>query len=89
MNFEIKEIEMYYEYALAQYDEDVKEEMRLIQVLWKLVKEFIKTKKITKEEEYDKKQQEEYSYFDILSEIEDFYQREIVTYLKQKSCRNK
>ena len=81
---EIKEIEMYYEYALAQYDEDVKEEMRLIQVLWKLVKEFIKTKKITKEEEYDKKQQEEYSYFDILSEIEDFYQREIVTYLKQR-----
>lgn len=71
---DIRKIEIYYEYALLDYYEEEKQEIEIYQKLWILVKEFIKANKIETEDEYNRKQEPEYYFSNILYRIEKFYE---------------
>lgn len=81
---EIRKIEIYYEYVLLDYYEDEKQEIEIYNKLWKLVKDFIYSRNIKSEEEYNKKQEVEYYFSNILYRIEKFYQNNCVTYIKER-----
>lgn len=80
---DIRKIEIYYEYALLDYYEE-KQEFELYQKLWHLVKNFISSYNIVSENEYNKKQEDEYYFSNILYRIEKFYYENNIKYIKQR-----
>lgn len=74
---DIRRIEIYYEYASSEYTE-------IYQKLWQLVKGFINSNKIKTESEYNKKQEREYYFSNILYRIDRFY-CENNEYIKERS----
>ena len=80
---DIRKIEIYYEYTLSDYYEE-KQEFELYQKLWNLVKNFISSYNIVSENEYNKKQEDEYYFSNILYRIEKFYYENNIKYIKQR-----
>lgn len=81
-------IEIFYDYILDAYyeedDEDEGQEFEICQKLWGAVKDFIKSYNITTENEYNRKQEEEYYFSNILDRIEQFYQENNIKYMKER-----
>lgn len=73
---EIRKIEIYYEYALFDYYQEEQQKVEIYQKLWLLVKDFINANKIETEDEYNKKQEPEYFFDNILYRIDRFYENE-------------
>lgn len=81
---DIRKIEIYYEYALLGYYEEEKQEFEIYQKLWQLVKDFINSYNIASENEYNKKQEDEYYFSNILYRIERFYYENNIKYIEQR-----
>ena len=80
---DIRKIEIYYEYALLDYDEEI-HEFEIYQKLWQLVREFIKSYNISTESEYNEKKGTQYYFSRILNIMEMFYKEEKMSYIKER-----